>query len=193
MIFDIDHFKDINDQRGHLDGDLVLREVAKLLKQEAREVDLVARYGGDEFIILMPQTGLEGAMVMAERVRLKVEQTMSFTISGGVASAKKDDTPVALLLRGDGALYSAKVAGRNRVFCHDGDGRQDGGQAPPVPPDGSPPCARWPSPSHSRCASSSALRRWQSVRVACDHRFLPSWRAPPDGHLALAMLSGNSA
>ena len=120
VIFDIDHFKDINDQRGHLDGDLVLREVAKLLKQEAREVDLVARYGGDEFIVLMPQTGLEGAIVVAERVRLKVEQTMSMTISGGVAAAKKDDTPVALLLRGDSALYSAKVAGRNRVFCHDG-------------------------------------------------------------------------
>ena len=79
----------------------MLREVAKLLKQEAREVDLVARYGGDEFIVLMPQTGLEGAILVAERVRLKVEQTMSMTISGGVAAAKKDDTPVALLLRGD--------------------------------------------------------------------------------------------
>ena len=154
VIFDIDRFKDINDQRGHLDGDLVLREVAKLLKQEAREVDLVARYGGDEFVILMPQTDLEGAIVMAERVRLKVEQTMSLTISGGVASAKKDDTPVALLLRGDSALYSAKVAGRNRVFCHDGAAVKTAANQPvaAVPNSAARRCARpWPRLRPNRC------------------------------------------
>ncbi len=130
VIFDIDRFKEVNDQRGHLEGDQVLRDMAKLLKEEAREVDLVARYGGDEFVILMPQTGLEGALVMAERVRLKVEQTMPITISGGVASAKKDDTPVALLERGDGALSSAKLAGRNRVLHHNGDALQTPAKEP---------------------------------------------------------------
>lgn len=121
MLLDIDNFKNVNDQQGHLHGDQMLREAARLLEQEAREVDIVARYGGDEFVIVMPQTDMEGAIVFAERLRRKIEQTMPFTISGGVASAEKGDTAESLFLRGDSALYSAKGAGRNRIFRHDGE------------------------------------------------------------------------
>ncbi|MEN6450655.1 MAG: GGDEF domain-containing protein [Thermoguttaceae bacterium] len=120
VIFDIDRFKDVNDQRGHLKGDEALRDVARLLKQEAREVDLIARYGGDEFVVLMPHTDLRGAAALAERVRQKIWQTMPLTISGGIATAQVDDTAVSLLTRSDRALYSAKAAGRNCVFCDDG-------------------------------------------------------------------------
>jgi diguanylate cyclase (GGDEF)-like protein len=121
LLLDIDNFKNINDRQGHLHGDEMLREVAHFLEQEAREVDMVARYGGDEFIIVMPQTPLKGAIVLAERLRRKIEQTMAITVSGGVAAAEKGDTPVALFLRVDSALYAAKGAGRNRVFWHDGE------------------------------------------------------------------------
>jgi diguanylate cyclase (GGDEF)-like protein len=120
MLLDVDFFKEVNDRQGHLSGDQILCDLAKILEEEAREVDVLARYGGDEFTIVMTQTGLDGAMVLAERVRRRVEQSMSITISGGVASAKKNDTPAELFRRADIALYRAKVAGRNRVFCHDG-------------------------------------------------------------------------
>lgn len=121
MLLDIDNFKTVNDRQGHLNGDQMLREAARLLEQEVREVDIVARYGGDEFLIVMPHTGLEGAIVFAERLRRKIEQTMSFTISGGVAAAEKGDTAESLFLRVDSALYGAKGAGRNCVFWHDGE------------------------------------------------------------------------
>jgi diguanylate cyclase (GGDEF)-like protein len=120
LLLDIDSFKDVNDQQGHLSGDQILCDLAKLLEEEAREVDVLARYGGDEFTIVMTQTGLEGSLVLAERVRRKVEQSMSITISGGVAAAKKNDTPTELFRRADIALYSAKVGGRNRIFYHNG-------------------------------------------------------------------------
>ena len=129
-LLDIDNFKNVNDQQGHLQGDRMLHDVAKLLEQEAREVDIVARYGGDEFIVVMPQTGLEGAVTTAERLRSRIEQTMSITISGGVAMAEKGDTPVALFLRVDSALYSAKNAGRNCVFWHNGEYTEASAHAP---------------------------------------------------------------
>jgi diguanylate cyclase (GGDEF)-like protein len=124
MLLDVDSFKNVNDQQGHLCGDQILCDLAKLLEEEAREVDVLARYGGDEFTIVMTQTNLEGALVLAERVRVKVEQSMSITISGGVASAKKNDTPAELFRRADVALYSAKVAGRNRICYHNGTGAE---------------------------------------------------------------------
>jgi diguanylate cyclase (GGDEF)-like protein len=119
-ILDIDHFKRLNDQHGHLFGDATLQSVAKSIDSNVRETDVVARYGGEEFVVIMPHTGLEGAAVFADRLRHKIETQLNVTVSGGVAAALESDTPQSLLSRADVALYSAKAAGRNRVFKHCG-------------------------------------------------------------------------
>lgn len=120
-MFDIDHFKQVNDAHGHLQGDRILQDVAKLLDDAVRETDIVARYGGEEFVVIMPQTNLAGASVFAQRLRYKVAQELSVTVSGGLAAAAEGDTPDSLVARADAALYSAKAAGRNNVFRHTGE------------------------------------------------------------------------
>ena len=120
VLFDIDHFKQVNDQEGHLHGDRVLQELARLFDECIRETDIVARYGGEEFVVVMPHTDLAGACAFAERLRLQVADRLVITVSGGVAAAQESDTPETLIARADTALYSAKTAGRNRVFCHTG-------------------------------------------------------------------------
>ena len=119
-IFDIDHFKRINDSQGHLQGDRILQDVARTLDECARETDTVARYGGEEFVVVMPQTNIEGAAIFADRIRARVEGNIPVTISGGVAGVLQGDTAETLLARADKALYDAKEAGRNRVFQHNG-------------------------------------------------------------------------
>ncbi len=116
-VVDIDHFKNLNDARGHLHGDQMLRDLTELLTDTSRTVDILARYGGDEFVVVMPQTDPAGAGTLAERLRAKVEQEMPFTISVGVASANDADTPESLFHRADAALYRAKTDGRNRTCC----------------------------------------------------------------------------
>jgi diguanylate cyclase len=120
-MFDIDHFKETNDREGHLQGDRLLQDLARLLDETVRETDVVARYGGEEFVVVMPQTDLEGVCIFAERLRSKVAQELPLTISGGVAQALDGDTQDSLLARADSALYEAKAAGRNRVYRHDGE------------------------------------------------------------------------
>jgi two-component system, cell cycle response regulator len=126
VMCDIDHFKSVNDSYGHQAGDAVLKEFADALKKHAREIDRVGRYGGEEFVVLLPGTLLDDAVAFAERLRQAVaERTFSFeggsvrrTVSCGVASwphpdiRKKDD----LLRASDDALYVAKEMGRNRVM-----------------------------------------------------------------------------
>ncbi len=120
---DIDRFKTINDQYGHLAGDKVLRLVAKVLRQNLRGVDLVARYGGEEFVILMPSTSAESARQAAEKIRQAVEQSpfnfqgqpVHITISFGITEARKGDNARGLFARADSAVYAAKGAGRNCV------------------------------------------------------------------------------
>jgi diguanylate cyclase len=123
-LFDIDHFKKINDEWGHLEGDEVLQKVARLIDFCARETDVVVRYGGEEFVVLMPHTDIKGASIFADRLRRTVEQSedVPVTISGGVAAAMDGDNPRTILARADSALYSAKAGGRNAVFRHDGTG-----------------------------------------------------------------------
>lgn len=122
VIIDIDHFKRVNDQHGHLAGDKVLRSVAALIANVARETDFVARYGGEEFVVLMPQTDLIQAQIFCERVRVAIEETpiqnLRLTVSGGVAQILDGEDAQSLLARADAALYAAKTAGRNRMYLH---------------------------------------------------------------------------
>ena len=119
-IFDIDHFKQVNDKRGHLHGDRTLQAVARVIDESVRDTDIVARYGGEEFVVVMPHTRLENACIFAERVRHTIESNLDITVSGGVAMALDGDNAQSLLSRADAALYSGKAAGRNRVFRHTG-------------------------------------------------------------------------
>jgi two-component system cell cycle response regulator len=126
LMFDIDHFKTVNDTYGHGVGDEVLREVANRTNRNLRNFDLVARYGGEEFIVVMPDTDREAAYAVAERLRCRVgEETftvsadvgeITVTISIGVAVVDGvGDTAEAILKRADDALYQAKRSGRNRT------------------------------------------------------------------------------
>jgi len=120
VMIDIDHFKDINDTLGHQAGDAALATVAHLLKQELRTNDTMARYGGEEFTAILPSTGIEGGLVMAERFRRTIERATwdfrSLTVSVGVSSANSGDTPVGELVKlADNALRRAKKSGRNCV------------------------------------------------------------------------------
>ncbi|OUR87012.1 hypothetical protein A9Q81_27020 [Gammaproteobacteria bacterium 42_54_T18] len=124
LICDIDHFKDINDQYGHDNGDLALQSFSEMLKTSVRDVDVVARYGGEEFIILMPQTPLGDAKQIAERLRVNTEKlcvmskkkVFGFTVSIGLSSGEADFDVKDYIKLADEALYHAKHDGRNRVF-----------------------------------------------------------------------------
>ncbi len=120
IMLDIDHFKKVNDQFGHSVGDLVLKQLSQLIRGLIRQGDLLIRWGGEEFLILLPTTQIEEAGPFAERIRLEVEQEQfvdagSITISLGVAQLRKGDSTDTLLKRVDNALYQAKREGRNRV------------------------------------------------------------------------------
>lgn len=121
VIFDLDHFKAFNDTHGHMHGDRLLKQVASLLDQHARETDVVTRSGGEEFIVVLPGTELPGATMFADRLRHTIERQTSLTVSGGAAMVAEGDDAKTFLTRADAALYAAKAAGRNCVFCHNGD------------------------------------------------------------------------
>ena len=126
MLLDIDHFKRFNDTWGHQTGDQVLRLVAMTLKSNIKGKDIAARYGGEEFAAVLPDTDLEGAMIVAENVRKAVqakellkrstnEKLGRITASFGVATFRRGDTPSSFIERTDRCLYAAKHAGRNKV------------------------------------------------------------------------------
>ncbi|MBY0233292.1 MAG: GGDEF domain-containing protein [Gemmataceae bacterium] len=127
ILFDIDKFKLINDEMGHLGGDFILRELASLVKGNVRKEELFARYGGEEFVIVLPETPLEGGVLVAERVRSLVERhafqyegkAYPVTISLGVAATAGSEplTPHDLIRQADEKLYAAKDTGRNRVMA----------------------------------------------------------------------------
>lgn len=123
-MLDIDHFKQVNDLYGHRTGDRVLADVASLILRSVRQTDFVGRYGGEEFLIILPRTDVAGAAKMAERVRASVQgtpmhaldgRTFSSTVSMGVAEYCDGDDEDLLVGRADAALYRAKELGRNRV------------------------------------------------------------------------------
>lgn len=127
VMFDIDHFKAVNDTYGHQLGDEVIREVARVTLQLARETDYAGRYGGEEFVVLLPDTSLDGAAQFAERLRQGIEKlrfahtdnALSFTVSLGVACIEPDLVNYTdLIERADKALYRSKEAGRNRTTVH---------------------------------------------------------------------------
>lgn len=120
VIFDIDHFQEVNDKQGHSEGDRILQQVARLLDGCVRETDIVTRYGGEEFIIVLPQTDLSGACVICDRLRTRAQEELPVTMSGGLAMALDGDSPKTLLARADAALYSAKTTGCNSVSYHTG-------------------------------------------------------------------------
>src|SRR5215218_849269 len=129
VMCDIDHFKKVNDTYGHAAGDEVLKQFAAILKDEAREIDRVGRYGGEEFLLLLPGTVLDAAVTFAERLRHRVEQhtfsfeggTLNKTVSLGVAAwpHPRIEGREGMLKAADDALYVAKEMGRNRVIRFD--------------------------------------------------------------------------
>ena len=128
VIVDIDHFKSINDTHGHDVGDEVLREFAGRIRKNIRGIDLACRFGGEEFVIVMPETDSALAFMVAERLRERIAdepfmiaggaKTIDVTISIGLSALTAlDDTPASMLKRADEALYAAKRSGRNKVVC----------------------------------------------------------------------------
>jgi diguanylate cyclase (GGDEF)-like protein len=121
VLFDIDYFKQVNDNYGHQVGDDVLKEVAQIALKSIREVDTAARYGGEEFVVLLPQTNIVSAVEIAERIRTSMQKTIklddkSVTASFGVIEIKENMSIEALIKLADEALYKAKAAGRNQVM-----------------------------------------------------------------------------
>ena len=120
MILDIDHFKRVNDAWGHEAGDRVLKETGAVLRKMARKTDIATRMGGEEFVVLLPETDLEAALICAERFRAALEiqdcgAPGPVTSSFGVACLQPGESGASLLARADAALYAAKQGGRNRV------------------------------------------------------------------------------
>jgi diguanylate cyclase (GGDEF)-like protein len=129
-MFDLDRFKGVNDTYGHQAGDRVLEQLADILRESAREIDRLGRYGGEEFMVLLPDTSIDDAVVFVERVRREVarrpfsisdDQALRMTISAGVSTYPhpRIKNPEMLVRLADEALYAAKSAGRNRVVRFD--------------------------------------------------------------------------
>lgn len=128
ILFDIDHFKLVNDTYGHLAGDHILKELSEIIKSRVRREEVVARYGGEELVVLMPETNVDGAFQLADQVRGRVQnhdflfsnKTIGLTVSGGVASAEEANYDIMPFIQlADERLYEAKNSGRNLVIGRD--------------------------------------------------------------------------
>lgn len=123
LLLDIDFFKSVNDNYGHAAGDAALMQTARVLTESVRGSDVVCRYGGEEFLVLAPETNLDGATALAEKIRVAVssrvfgdgERVFKITLSVGAAQLRPDESGNDMIARADEALYGAKQSGRNRV------------------------------------------------------------------------------
>jgi len=120
IVFDIDDFKNINTSYGHQTGDQIIKMIAKLIQGQIRGMDVLGRWGGEEFFLLLPETNIKHGFFVAERIRYivevyKVDRQYNVTTSIGLAEMRKDDTSESLIERADKAVYRAKSAGKNRV------------------------------------------------------------------------------
>ena len=122
IIFDIDDFKMVNDNYSHQIGDDVLKEIAKIIQNGVREQDINVRWGGEEFLILLPQTNLEGAVIVASKIRIAIKEhlfsnkDLRITASFGVSQLLSEDTETTFISRGDNLLYEAKKTGKDKVI-----------------------------------------------------------------------------
>jgi diguanylate cyclase (GGDEF)-like protein len=122
LIMDVDHFKSINDRFGHAAGDLVLRDLARLVRERSRRLDALFRIGGEEFLVLLPDTRADEAVMAADYLRMHIASHCRaagepVTVSIGVAEARMDDDGEGWMRRADAALYRAKREGRNRALA----------------------------------------------------------------------------
>ena len=126
LMIDIDHFKSVNDTYGHLVGDLAIRSCADEILKATRNTDIISRFGGEEFIVFLPETDIEETLIIAERIRINIEKyfivsednrKFSMTVSIGIVQQNKEDRGENdLIMRADKALYQAKQLGRNRIY-----------------------------------------------------------------------------
>ena len=123
-MIDIDYFKDFNDRYGHIVGDAILRELSRAIQETIRQIDLIGRYGGEEFSIILSETDKDAARLAAERIRKAIEdrhirvygEELKITVSIGISTYPYDGEDIERLIdKADSALYQAKQAGRNRV------------------------------------------------------------------------------
>lgn len=124
IMLDIDHFKAVNDNFGHIVGDEVLKEISLIIKSSIRIIDTAGRWGGEEFMIILPESDIKGGQIVAEKMRLKIEENQfphvgKLTASFGVSEYKSEMSENELVTRADNAMYKAKNAGRNRVCIHE--------------------------------------------------------------------------
>lgn len=118
LMIDIDNFKIYNDTKGHPAGDELLKKAAEVFKGSVREEDVVCRYGGEEFVIMLPGTDKKGSQIVAERIRVQISLYISTTVSVGIATFPEDaPDSQSLLNKADGALYKAKQTGKNKWVC----------------------------------------------------------------------------
>lgn len=130
LFLDLDHFKELNDRHGHQAGDTALRELAAVMREELREQDIVGRYGGEEFVVALPDAGHAHALLVADRIRRRLQEKTGAdfahtaqTVSIGAATLLPGEDLMMLLKRADEAMYAAKAAGRNRVVFADAESR----------------------------------------------------------------------
>lgn len=121
LIVDIDNFKKLNDTYGHFFGDKVLKKLADVLKENVRKYDIVARFGGEEFFVLFPETNLKKSKIVARRIMNSIRnenllKKYNVTVSGGIVDYKDKDTFAKMKLRADKALYKAKKEGKDRII-----------------------------------------------------------------------------